>query len=207
MAPVVLRNLARRALRPLAPFSFGCAVASADGMVALAGARLLYRLAAEARVGCIVEIGSFRGRSTVALARGSLAGAGTPVFAVDPHEEFISERGRRFGPINRAEFFRTMLRTGCWRLVRLVNLSSETVAPNWSSPISLLFIDGDHSEFAVRRDWDCWSEHLAPNGTVVFDDSDWPGPQKLIQDLLGKGWMILETCGPLTVMRREQSLC
>ena len=42
----------------------------------------------------IVEIGSYRGRSTIALALGS---RGASVFAVDPHEHLTGPLGGEFG--------------------------------------------------------------------------------------------------------------
>jgi hypothetical protein len=38
-------------------------------------------------------------------------------------------------------------------------------------PIDLLFIDGDHLEPGVRRDWDDWHDHVVPGGHVAFHDS------------------------------------
>ena len=46
----------------------------------------LYRLASEVPEGqVIVEIGSYRGATTCALALGSNAGNGVEVFSIDPH--------------------------------------------------------------------------------------------------------------------------
>ena len=50
-----------------------------EGMVSFDEAVLLYYLAREVRSGCIVEVGSYRGRSSVFLGRGSLDGANVPV--------------------------------------------------------------------------------------------------------------------------------
>ena len=96
-----------------------------------------------------------------------------------------------------------MLRTGCYEIVRLVNLTSEIVSPNWSQPIGLLFIDGDHSEEGVRRDWNCWSPQLAADAAIAFDDSDWPGPAKLIGELTASGWKQVDNCGKIIVLRRS----
>jgi hypothetical protein len=58
------------------------------------------------RDGCIVEVGSYRGRPTAALALGSLSGFQVPVYAVDPQEEFKGIYGGQFGPEDRGAFFR-----------------------------------------------------------------------------------------------------
>jgi predicted O-methyltransferase YrrM len=165
---------------------------------------MLYNLAKDVREGCIVEVGSYRGRSAVALGRGSLDGHRVPVFAIEPHAEFIGERGGVFGPPDRAAFYQAMLRTDCYKIVRLVNLTSETVAPNWNEPVGLLFIDGDHSEEGVRRDWNCWSPRLRADATVAFDDSDWPGPANLVAELVAAGWEKVDACDKITVLRRKR---
>jgi len=160
-----------------------------EGMINLAEASLLYDLAKTCREGCILEVGSYRGRSAVALGRGSLDGHNVPVYAIEPHEEFIGLLGGKFGSPDRAAFYTAMLGTSCYHSVRLVNLSSEIVAPGWKQKIGLLFIDGDHSYAGVKRDFDCWSPHLTPDALVAFDDSTDPavGPRQLIDELLQSG--------------------
>jgi hypothetical protein len=175
-------------------------------MTSFEEASLLYRLAKETKNGCIIEVGSYRGRSTVALGRGSLDGHRAAVYAVDPHEEFVGILGGRFGPEDRAAFFRAMLDTGCYQVVRLVNLSSEVVAPNWTRPVGLLWIDGDHTYEGVRRDVDCWLPHLTREAMIAFDDSltcDL-GPYKLIAEMLETGqFRRTEVVGKTTVLERR----
>lgn len=132
---------------------------------------LLYGLAARNRSGVIVEVGSARGRSTVALALGSKSGYQSPVYALDPHERFVGVMGGRFTPEFRGLFFKNLLKTGTAEIVRLVNLSSEIVTPGWTLEVGLLFVDGDHTYEAVKRDYLCWLPHLLPGGLMVFHDS------------------------------------
>ncbi|ODS30006.1 MAG: translation elongation factor P [Candidatus Scalindua rubra] len=160
-----------------------------EGMISLEEATLLYELAKNTLDHCIVEVGSYRGRSTVALGRGSLDGGMVPVYAIDPHEEFTGILGGSFGPADRGAFFQTMLATSCYHVVRLINLSSEQLSPNWNQKISLLWIDGDHSYEGVKRDFDCWLPHLTLGTFIAFDDSKDPklGPYRLIEELLETG--------------------
>ena len=141
--------------------------------------------------GCIVEVGSYRGRSTVALARGSANGHRPPVYAVEPHETFVGPRGGDFGPEDRAAFLRNMVRTGAYRQVRLLNTSSEILSPGWKEPVALLWLDGDHSYEGVRRDFDAWAPHLMARCDLVLDDTDDPelGPQRLVEELASGGWV------------------
>lgn len=151
--------------------------------------QLLFRLAKEVSRGCILEVGSYRGRSTVALALGSQHGSNVPVYAVEPHEEFTGVFGGRFGPGDRCEFFKNMIRTKCARTVRLINVSSEVVSKGWDKPIGLLWIDGDHRYEAVKRDFECWEPYVLPQGLVAFHDSldENIGPAKVIKEALSSG--------------------
>ena len=160
-----------------------------EGMTSWDEAAMLFELAQQVTSGCIVEVGSYRGRSAVALGLGALAGRQPAVYAVDPHATFRGVLGGEFGPEDRAAFYRAMLNSGCYQIVRLVNLSSEQVAPQWTLPIGLLWIDGDHTEAGVRRDWNCWSPHLLPTARIAWDDATDPaiGPYQLIAELLASG--------------------
>jgi hypothetical protein len=179
-----------------------------QGMTNFEEASLLYRLAKETKNGCIVEVGSYRGRSTVALGRGSLDGHRAPVFAIEPHEVFTGVLGGQFGPEDRAAFIRAMLDSRCYQIVRLINLSSEFVAPHWTKPIALLWIDGDHTYEGVKRDFCCWSPHLTADATVVFDDSADRniGPFKLIEELLASGqFRTIQVVKKVTVLQKVLS--
>ncbi len=176
-----------------------------QGMTSFKEVSLLYELAREARNGCIVEVGSYRGRSTVALGLGSMDGNRVPVFAIEPHEDFRGVLGGKFGPEDRGAFFRTMLDTACYQVVRLINLSSEVVAAQWTKPVGMLWIDGDHSYEGVKRDFACWSPHLTDDATVAFDDATDPtiGPYKIITELLQSGqFQKTETVNKITVLRK-----
>lgn len=179
-------------------------LARTEGMTSLEEAKLLYQLAREVRSGCIVEVGAYRGRTTVALGRGSLDGHRVPVFTIEPHQAFTGVLGGRFGPADAGAFYRAILETGCYHVVRLVSLSSEQVAPGWRLPIELLWIDGDHRYEGVRRDFESWRPHLIQGATVVFDDADNPaiGPHRLIAELLAAGgYEKVRDFGKMTVLR------
>jgi predicted O-methyltransferase YrrM len=149
----------------------------------------LFALAQCVRDGCIVEVGSWRGRSTVALALGSRRAYKVPVYAVEPHENFHDICGGNYGSTDRVKFFENMLKAGVLDIVRLVNLSSEFVTGSWPMSIGLLWIDGDHSYRAVKRDITCWLPHLRPDATVAFHDALEPrlGPYHVVEELMRSG--------------------
>ena len=160
-----------------------------EGMISFEEGCLLYQLARAVRGRCIVEVGSYRGRSTAMLAHGSMDGQSVPVYAIEPHEVFTGVLGGKFGPEDRGAFFRAMVETASYPVVRLVNLSSEQVAPAWDKLIGLLWLDGDHAYAGVKRDFECWLPHLAPDAIVAFHDSTDPklGPRQVINEAVASG--------------------
>ena len=174
---------------------------SVEGMISSREAALLGRLAAQVAHGVIIEVGSWRGYSTIALARE----ARVPVYAIEPHETFEGVMGGVFGPRDRVEFFRNILQAGLAEKVRLVNLSSEIVAPGWRRPVGLLWIDGDHRYESVRRDFDWWEPFL--EGPAVLHDSVGRGlgPTRLVGELVEAGFEINQQLDATTVLQRRSS--
>lgn len=170
-----------------------------EGMIGDQEAALLTRLAREVEEGCIVKVGSYRGMSTIALAKG----ARVPVYAIEPHDHFQGVLGGTFGPADRRAFFENLLRAGVVEQLRLVNLSSEVVTPGWQVPVGLPWIDGDPRYEAVRRDFYCWEPHL--RGSVAFHDSIQPtlGPMRLVEELLAAGFELVEHVQGTKVLRRS----
>jgi predicted O-methyltransferase YrrM len=177
------------------------------GITAAEGA-LLHRLAAGLDRGCIVEVGSYRGKSAVALAFGARNNGAEPrpaIYCIEPHRPFAGYYGGKFGPADRGAFYETMCRTGAFNEVALVNLSSEEVAPNWNRQVGLIFIDGDHRYDAVRRDFELWDPHLPVGGLVAFDDATDPGggPFRLVREILQDGrYQSIETVGKIEVLKK-----
>jgi predicted O-methyltransferase YrrM len=161
-------------------------IMSVEGGITAQEAQLLYTAAQTVKDGCIVEVGSYLGRSTAALALGTRAGFYVPVYAVDPHESFRGILGGNFGSADRTIFMQNMLRLEITDVVRMVSLSSEYITASWPDVVGLLWIDGDHRYKAVKRDLACWLPHLRPNATVVFHDATDPriGPLHVIDELL-----------------------
>jgi predicted O-methyltransferase YrrM len=148
------------------------------GWLSAAEGDLLYHLARSCGVGCIVEIGAFQGKSTTYLVAGSVAGARVPVYSIDPHiHPDIQPEGSTF-PL----FQQQMERIGKTDLMRPIVAPAEEAAPAFDHPIELLFIDGDHEDVSVRRDWDLWFPKIVPGGWIAMHDTlRWPGPRHLAE--------------------------
>jgi hypothetical protein len=144
-----------------------------EGQMRRSEARCLYELArGTSRDGVIVEIGSYRGLSTIALARGSFQGPRIPIYTIDPHEPTHNPHlGEEYGPQDNIAFFKNILFSGVTSIVRPINLLSSEAVNGWKKPISLLWIDGDHAYESVREDFLSWSKFVVPGGWVAFHDA------------------------------------
>jgi predicted O-methyltransferase YrrM len=139
--------------------------------------------------GTIVEIGSFKGRSTVMLAKvASHYGLG-PVVAIDPHNSPILLDHQANPEASSYQDFLNSIRTaGVSNHVEPHVAYSTDVAESWHRPIRLLWIDGDHSYEGAKQDLDKFSPHLVPAGVVAFHDAlnAFPGPIRVfVEDVLG----------------------
>ena len=122
--------------------------------------------------GRIVEIGSFRGRSTIVLARAAPEGA--EVVAIDPH--LGSDRGPQeiaaqpeLGEEDTRLFRSNLERHGVLERVRHVRmLSSDTPIED---TIDLLSVDGAHRLGPARDDLVRWGARVRDGGTMLVHDS------------------------------------
>jgi glycosyltransferase involved in cell wall biosynthesis/predicted O-methyltransferase YrrM len=162
-------------------------------------------------LGCIVEVGSFKGKSAVALAYGQAQRQDKikyKIYCIEPHETFIGVYGGKFGPADRGEFYRIMLDTGYYSSVALINLPSVDAASGWKSPIGLLFIDGDHRYESVKQDVSVWEQHLSVGGVIALDDAidKKVGPFWVIRELLEQGrFEYVQKVGKIVFLRKNKS--
>ena len=157
--------------------------AAVDGWLSDAQGRALFEAAASATGrGAIVEIGSWKGRSTTWLASGARL-AGLRVHAVDPH------RGSREDPAadTLTEFRANLAQSGLSDVVEPLVMTSEEASARVDGPIELLFIDGDHSYEGVRRDAELWLPRVMDGGTVMLHDvatAAYNGPRRVVREMV-----------------------
>lgn len=153
-----------------------------EGWCRPAERHLLYDLARTGPgEGVIVEIGSWKGLSTIYLAAGSKRAGRERITAVDLFD------------FSMPEFQSNVIRAGVADWIDPVVGASATVASEWDGrPIRLLFIDGDHAYDHVRRDFEAWGRWVVPGGTIVFHDALEPClpdvSRYLDEVLLGREW-------------------
>jgi Methyltransferase domain len=131
----------------------------------------------------VVEIGSWQGRSTIAIARGMRAGAGGILYAIDPHSDTALHESTGVADTYEG-FLRNIRDAGIAPLVRPVRACSADARPAFAvASVDVLFVDGSHAYRDVVRDIDDWASALADVATVAFHDAAaYPGVQRALTE-------------------------
>ncbi len=159
-----------------------------DGWLTDSEGELLFRLAKNCRgPGTIVEIGSWKGKSTVWLGCGSKSGNKVKIYAVDPHTG-SSEHQKMYGKVwTFEEFKKNILKAEVDDIVVPLVRTSEDAARNFHEPVELIFIDGAHEYEYVKLDFDTWFPLVIDGGMMAFHDStSAQGPKRVVADLVYK---------------------
>jgi len=150
-------------------------VADVPGWMTDAQARRLWDSVANLEAPAqVVEIGSYRGRSAVVLARA--ARDGVQVTAIDPHAG--NDRGPQQiegtpdeGQDDHEAFLVNLAQAGVSEKVRHVRLASQDALSQVQGPIDVLYVDGAHRYGPAKDDIARWGERVAPGGTLLIHDS------------------------------------
>jgi len=147
-------------------------VRAAPGFLTEREARFLALIAAAAPGrGTILEIGSFKGKSTVGLASVSARYGLGKVVAVDPFTAPSStDPDLRGAASSYDDFRRTLAQAGLADQVEVHATFSKNLARGWSRPIRFLWIDGDHTYHGAKQDLDLFAPHLVDGGIVALHD-------------------------------------
>jgi MMP 1-O-methyltransferase len=160
-------------------------VAGVEGWLPEFEGELLFDLACRcSRHGIIVEIGSWKGRSTIWLASGSRAGGGATVYAIDPHTGSTEHQAGGGVVATFEEFQRNVATAGVADLVSPVLKPSREAVVDVPDPVALVFVDGAHEYEAVRLDFETWFPRLVEGGVMAFHDTTgaWEGPRRLVDE-------------------------
>lgn len=142
----------------------------------------------------IVEIGSWHGKSTVALAKAlrSFTERGT-VFAIDHHigdPDLAEHLEASWHDLSSWRVFSNTLQFANAKecVVPLVT-DALVAATEWDrGPIDFLWIDGDHRYEIVHETYRAWERHLKSDALVAFHDTtNLEGPMRVTRELAESG--------------------
>jgi predicted O-methyltransferase YrrM len=175
--------------------------------------------------GVWLEVGTYCGKSTVHL--GIVAReVGAQLITVDHHrgsEEnqpgwewhdrtLVDRHANRLDTLPHVR--RTLFDAGLEESVNLVVGSTQQVARWWTSPLTFLFLDGNHTEEVAQHDYCGFAPHVVRGGLLAVHDG-FPDPRDggqppwhVVQRAEGSGaFEPVSACGSLRVLRRtEQSV-
>ena len=121
--------------------------------------------------GTILEIGTFKGKSTVGLASIAARYGLGKVVTVDPHTApSITDPDLQGQTSSWDDFQATLKNAGVEATVEVHRAFSRDVARGWDRPIRFLWIDGDHTYRGAKEDIDLFRRHLADGAIVALHD-------------------------------------
>ncbi|TMV50004.1 class I SAM-dependent methyltransferase [Paenibacillus mesophilus] len=156
--------------------------------------------------GEIVEIGSFKGKSTVAMGLGSkhLTKQKRPIHAIDPFaSDFYLYKGNYF-----QEFWKNVTMAGLADAVSPIRKLSTQAYKDCPKKIALLFIDGNHDYEMVRHDIHHYARKVVRGGLIALHDygkPDCPGVVKAVDEFMQHNPGYVHFCDycTLRVIRRS----
>ena len=151
------------------------AIDGVEGWLSEDQARRLWNAALEVHAGGqIVEIGSFRGRSTIVLSRAAAEGVG--IVAIDPHgggdrgpQEITPDQVR--GDEDNSVFRANLEGAGVNGRVRHVRRMSDEAHGGVDGSIDMLYVDGAHRYKPARDDIAAWGARVPLGGTLLVHDA------------------------------------
>lgn len=163
-------------------------IKNVDGWLLDAEAEALFNVSKNCKGrGEMVEIGSWKGKSTICLAKGSKQGSKKKIYAIDPHKG-SPEHKEKYGKIDTFEEFKKNIQNAnVNNMVIPLIKTSEQIAKNFDKPVEFIFIDGAHDYKSVKLDFELWFPKVINKGVMAFHDSTcFPGPKKVVKDLIYK---------------------
>jgi MMP 1-O-methyltransferase len=184
---------------------------------------LLYTLARERLpFGPVLEVGTYCGKSALYLGAAADEVGGT-VFTVDHHrgsEE--NQQGWEYHDATLVDpetglmdtlptFRRSLAAAGLEDVVVAVVGRSTTISAHWRTPLSLVFIDGGHTDEHVTNDYEGWGRWVATGGLLVFHDvfadpaDGGQAPYRVYRRALESGDFVENRrCGSMRVLARSR---
>lgn len=156
------------------------------------------------RHGCFVELGAWKGKSTLFVAEWMLENRRTDIrfTTVDtfagPDDHALPEELAAYAPFACQDIggiFEANTRSHR-DLIRVLHCRSDHAAVFFADQeVDALFIDAGHSYESVRRDLSAWRAKIKPNGIIAGHDyGAWPGVGRAVRDTLGAPGLVRNDC-------------
>lgn len=200
------------------PMDVAAAVAATKGFMPEAEGEALHAHALASLPGTWLEIGTYCGKSTVILGDAARRVRASLVTVDHHHGSEENQPGWEWhdtsmvdpvsGRLDTLPTFRPVLDSLADVCTAIV-ASTENVAAWWTSPVTMLFLDGNHTEQTAQHDYAAFAPFVVPGGTLlvhdVFPDPADGGqaPWHVVQRALSEGFVEVAKHGSLRVLRRD----
>jgi len=175
----------------------------------------LYKLVRHNNIGPVIEIGSWKGRSTIWLAQACIdklkeEDKSYIVYAVDPHSNTGTHKYESVGDTFE-DFITNITEAEVSEIITPIRMTSKKALKEilWNLEVGkigtgFVFIDGSHYYEDVRFDFDNWSKSLNLGGSIALHDTiAYEGPSKVvIEEIFNPEFRIIRVCGQVVVFRR-----
>jgi MMP 1-O-methyltransferase len=186
-------------------------------------AAALRAAAAAAAPGTWLEVGTYCGKSTVHLGATART-VGAHLVTLDHHRgseenqpgwewhdaDLVDPHTGRLETL--PSLRHTLWDAGLDDVVTAVVGSTQQVATWWTTPLALLFLDGNHTEEVTQHDYAAFARHVEPGGVLavhdVFPDPADGGqpPWHVVQRAMAGGaFTVVSEYGSLRVLRRTDA--
>ncbi len=160
---------------------------AAEGFTKESELELLHELASTMLPGCVVvEVGSWKGRSTLAICEGLDGLAGATLVAVDTFDgdaEVHQYAPRQTAGSVRAEFERN---TAGYGFLRVLQADSHVAAREFDdASVDWVFIDAAHDYRSVVGDIRAWARTIKPGGLISGHDYGRSGVTDAVRRFFG----------------------
>lgn len=121
--------------------------------------------------GDVLEIGSFKGKSTIILAKAAQLAGEAKIYAVDPlTAPSETDPDLRGDESSLKDFKLNIERCNVADVIEFHQTFSYNLAETWTRPLRFLWIDGDHTYKGTKLDFDGFAPFLSDGAIVAIHD-------------------------------------
>lgn len=161
-----------------------------EGWLSTSQGELLFNLLKNLKLeGDVIEIGSFKGKSTICLGHALKASEfnNGKVFAIDPHTggiAYVEKHPEAIENLNSlSDFLLNIVNYNINDVVVPIVCRSSDAINFWSrKKIKFVYVDGWHSYEAAYNDIIRWGKLVVPGGIVAVDDYGWEEVKSAVHD-------------------------
>lgn len=179
-------------------------IEATEGWLTVQEGLALMELAKKSKSG-VIEIGSWKGKSTSYLLLGSYLGNKCPIEAIDTFEGSPEHKLKGIKTIN--DFKKNISALPFeTKMLSVYENKSELIYSNFENEdYDVLLIDGNHSLIHVIKDFALYYDKIKPNGYIALHDfgkEGWAGPTHF-GEMLMKEFSDCEQIGSLLIVKKN----